>query len=119
MRNWYLTSGKEHSFKGSENSVFKIFGSKRYEVPGCYIKLHSEEFHNVYSSPNIIRNTQLRRIRWIGHAARTWDTTNAYRILKRNPKGKRTLARPMRRQDYILADPWGIRTGGVRWTRLA
>jgi hypothetical protein len=32
-----------------------IFGLKRDEVIGDRRKLHSEELHNLYSSPNIIR----------------------------------------------------------------
>jgi hypothetical protein len=40
----------------------RIFGHKRDEVTGGWRKLHKEEFHNLYSSPNIIG-----RIRWTGH----------------------------------------------------
>jgi hypothetical protein len=33
----------------------KIFGPKRDEVTGDWRNLNNEEFHNLYSSPNIIR----------------------------------------------------------------
>jgi hypothetical protein len=33
----------------------RIFGPKRDEVTGGWRKLDNEEFHNLYSSPNIIR----------------------------------------------------------------
>jgi hypothetical protein len=33
----------------------RIFGPRRDEVTGDWRKLHNEELHNVYSSPNIIR----------------------------------------------------------------
>jgi hypothetical protein len=33
----------------------KIFGPERAEVTGGCRKLHNEELHNLYSSPNIIR----------------------------------------------------------------
>jgi hypothetical protein len=33
----------------------RIFGPKRDEVTGDRRKLHNEELHNLYSSPNIIR----------------------------------------------------------------
>jgi hypothetical protein len=33
----------------------RIFGPKRGEVTGDWKKLHNEELHNLYSSPNIIR----------------------------------------------------------------
>jgi hypothetical protein len=46
-----------------------IFGLKRDEVTGGLRKLHNEEFHNMYSSPSIIRMIKSRRMRWAGHAA--------------------------------------------------
>jgi hypothetical protein len=60
-------------------------------------KLHNEELHNLYSSPNIIRMFKSRRMRWAGHAARMGETRNAYRILVGKPEGKRPLGRPRRR----------------------
>jgi hypothetical protein len=39
-----------------ENRVLrKTFGPKRNKVTGDWRKLHNEELHNLYSSPNIIR----------------------------------------------------------------
>jgi hypothetical protein len=39
-----------------ENRVLRrIFGPKRDDVTGDWRKLHNEELHNLYSSPNIIR----------------------------------------------------------------
>jgi hypothetical protein len=39
-----------------ENRVLRrIFDPKRDEVTGDWRKLHNEELHNLYSSPNIIR----------------------------------------------------------------
>jgi hypothetical protein len=32
--------------------------------------LHSEELHNLYSSPDIIRQVKSMRMRWAGHVAR-------------------------------------------------
>jgi hypothetical protein len=49
--------------------VTRIFGPKRNEVTGEWRKLHNEELHILYSSPNIIRQIKLRRIRWAGHVA--------------------------------------------------
>jgi hypothetical protein len=34
------------------------------------MKLHNEELHNLYSSPDIIRQVQSRRMKWAGHVAR-------------------------------------------------
>jgi hypothetical protein len=60
-------------------------------------KLHNEELHKLYSSPNIIRMIKSRRMRWAGHVIRMGETRNAYRILVGKPEGKRPLGRPRRR----------------------
>jgi hypothetical protein len=41
----------------------RIFGPKRDEVAGEWRKLHSGELHNLYSSPDIIRQIKRRRMR--------------------------------------------------------
>jgi hypothetical protein len=41
-----------------ENRVLRtiqIFGPKRDGIIGCWRRLHNEELHNLYSSPNINR----------------------------------------------------------------
>jgi hypothetical protein len=82
-----------------------IFGPKRDDVTGDWRKLHNEELHNLYSSPNIIRMIKSRRMRWAGHVARLVPTKNAYRILVAKPEGKRPLGRPRRRWvDNIKMD---------------
>jgi hypothetical protein len=44
-----------------ENRVLRrIFGPKRDDVTGVWRKLHNEELHNLYSSPNIIFNDQVK-----------------------------------------------------------
>jgi hypothetical protein len=48
----------------------RIFGAKRDDVTGGWRKLHNEELHNLYPSPNIIRRIKSRRMRWVGHVAR-------------------------------------------------
>jgi hypothetical protein len=51
----------------------RIFGPKRDEVTGEWRNLHNEEFQNLYSYPDIIRQVKSRRMRWAGHVARTGD----------------------------------------------
>jgi hypothetical protein len=54
-----------------ENRVLRrIFGPTRDEVTGEWKKLHNEELHILYSSPNIIRKIKSRGMRWAGHVAR-------------------------------------------------
>jgi hypothetical protein len=67
---WSLTLREEHRLRVSENRVLRrIFGSKRDKVTGEWRKLHNEELHNLYSSPDIIRQVKSRRMRWAGHVA--------------------------------------------------
>jgi hypothetical protein len=47
--------------------VRRIFGSERDEVTGEWTKLHNDELHNLFSSPNIIRQIKSRRMRWAEH----------------------------------------------------
>jgi hypothetical protein len=77
----------------------RIFGPKRDEVTGGWRKLHNEELHILYSSPNIIRQIKSRRMRWVGHVARMGDETEVYRVLVGKLKGKRPLVRPRHRWE--------------------
>jgi hypothetical protein len=44
-----------------ENRVLRgLFGTKRDEVTGEWRKLHSGELHNLYSSPDIIRQIKIK-----------------------------------------------------------
>ena len=53
-----------------KNTVLRrIFGPRRGEVTGEWKKLHNEELHDLYSSPNIIWVIKPRKIRWAGHIA--------------------------------------------------
>jgi hypothetical protein len=68
---WSLTLREEHRLRVFENRVLRrIFGPKRDELTGEWRKLHSEELHNLYSFPDIIRKVKSRRMRWSGHVAR-------------------------------------------------
>jgi hypothetical protein len=83
----------------------RIFRPKRDEVTGEWRKMHNEKFHNLYSSPNIIRHMKRRRMRWAGHMARMGEERKVYRVLVGKPKGKRPLGRPRHTYDD------GIRNG--------
>jgi hypothetical protein len=88
-----------------ENRVLrKIFGPKRDEVTGEWRKLHNEELHNLYSSPDIIRQVKSRRMRWTGHVARMREERKVYKVLVGRPEGKSPLGRPRRRWEDIRMD---------------
>jgi hypothetical protein len=53
-----------------ENKVLRrTYGLKREEVARGWRRLHNEELHNLYASPNIIRVIKSRRIKWDVHVA--------------------------------------------------
>jgi hypothetical protein len=112
--------GEEHGLRIFEKRVLrKMFGPKR-EEDGSWRKLHSDELHNLYSSPNIVRVIKSRRMRWAGHVARMGEGRGFYRFLVGWPEGKRPLGRPRRRlKDNIKMDLRMIGIDGTNWIRLA
>jgi hypothetical protein len=97
----------------------RIFGPKREEDGPCR-KLHNDELHNLYSSPNIVRVIKSRRMRWAGHVARMGEGRGVYRVLVGRPEGKRSLGKPRRKwEDNIKMDLREIGIGGANWIRLA
>jgi hypothetical protein len=87
---------EEHRLKDFEKKgLRRIFGPKR-EVDGSWGKLHNDELHSLYSSPNIVKVIKSRRMRWAGHVARMEKRRSVYRVLVRRPESKRPLGRPRR-----------------------
>jgi hypothetical protein len=81
-----------------ENRVLnKIFGLKRVEITGKWRRLHTKELYTLYCSPNIIRVTKSRRMRWTVHMARMGDMRGAYRILAETP-----FTQPRRRWNHNI-----------------
>jgi hypothetical protein len=67
---WSLILRKEHRLGVFEKRMLRrIFGPKRDEVTREWRKLHDEELHNLYLSPDIVRQIKSRRMRWMGHLA--------------------------------------------------
>jgi hypothetical protein len=79
-------------FKSSafRRTVLRIFGPKM-EEDGSWRKLHNDELHGLYSSPNIVRVIKSRRMRWAGHVACMGEGRGVYCVLVWRPKGKRPL----------------------------
>jgi hypothetical protein len=71
----------------------RIFGPKR-EKDGSWRKLHSDELHGLYSSPNIIKAITSRSMRWVGLVAHTGEGRDVYNVLVGRHEGKRSLGRP-------------------------
>jgi hypothetical protein len=69
-----------------------------------------------YSSPDIIRHIESRKMRWAGHVARMGVGRKVYGVLVEKPEGKRQLGSPRRRwEDGIKIDlreiGWGAWSG--------
>jgi hypothetical protein len=63
-KTWSLALREEHRIRVFENRVLRrIFGLKRGGVTGEWRKLHNEDLHILYSSPNIITQIKSRRMR--------------------------------------------------------
>jgi hypothetical protein len=112
---------EERKLRVFENRVLRrIFGPKRDEVTGGFKKLHNEELHDLYSSPNIVRVIKSRRIRWMGHVARMGEGRGVYRVFVGKPEGKTPMGRPwLRWEDNIKMDLQEVGYGGLDWIELA
>jgi hypothetical protein len=114
---WFMTVREEHRLRVFENrDLRRIFGPKWDEVTGERRKLHNEELHNLYSSPEIIRQVKTRRMRWAGHVARMGEERNLYKVLVGKPEGKRPVGRPRRRWEAGIR--MDIREIGLGWCGL-
>jgi hypothetical protein len=104
---WSLTLREEHRLWVFENRVLRrIFGPKRDEVTGEWRKLHKEKLHNLYSSPDIIRQIK----------SRMGEERKVYKVLVGKPEGKRPLGRQRCRwEDGIRMD---LREIDFNWLRI-
>jgi hypothetical protein len=102
-----------------ENRILRrIYGPKRDDITGEWRKLHNEELHNLYSSPDIITQTKSRIMKSSGHVAQMGEERNVYRVLVVKPQGKRPLGRPRHIwEDGLRLHPremgWGCRVDPV------
>ena len=72
----------------SENRILRrVFVPKRDEN-GEWRRLHNEELHSLYRSPNIARMIKSRRLIWAGHIVRRREDKGAFKILTGTPAGK-------------------------------
>jgi hypothetical protein len=96
----------------------KIFGPKR-EEDGSWRKLHNDEIHSLYSSPNIVRVIKARMMRWARHMARMGEGRGVYRVLVGRPESKIPLGKPRRRrEDNIKMDLREIVIDVAKWIQV-
>jgi hypothetical protein len=92
----------------------RIFEPRREEVTGEWRKHHTEELHDLHSSPTIVRVIKLRRMIWVGHVARIGEGRGVYKFLVGKPEGKRPMGRPRCRwEDNIKIDLQDVGCGGM------
>jgi hypothetical protein len=105
---------EEHRLRVFENRVLRrIFGPER-EEDGSWRKLHNDELHSLYSSPNIVTVIKSRRMRWAGHVAHMGEGRGIYRVLVGRSEGKRPLGSQRRRcEDNIKMDLMEIGIDGA------
>jgi len=83
-------------------------------------KTHNDELNYLYSSSNIARAIQWRRMRLAGHIARMGNRWGVYRILVGKPEGKRPLWRPrLEWVDNIKMNLQEVGCGGMVWIDMA
>ena len=94
---WSFTLWEERRLRVFENRILRqIFGPKRDEN-GEWRRLHNEELHSLFRSPNIVRVIKSRKLIWAGLVARMEEGRSAFKTLTGKPTGKRPLGKPRRR----------------------
>jgi hypothetical protein len=97
----------------------RISGPKR-EEDGSWRKLHNDELHGLYSSPNIVRVIKSGWMRLAGHVACMGEGRGVYRVWVGRPKWKRPLGRLRRKLEHnIKMDLMETGIDGVNWSWLA
>jgi hypothetical protein len=116
---WTYISREEQRLRVFEEMMRrKIFWSTRDEVRGERRRLHIEELHDVYISPDI-RVIYSRRMRWAGHVEVMGDRRGAYTVSVERPEERRSLGRgKCRLEDNTKVELKEVRRG-VDWIKLA
>ena len=79
-------------------------------------RLHNEELHSLYRSPNIVRVIKSRRLRWAGNLARMEEGQSAFIVLTDKLTGKGPLGRPRHRwENNIKIDLKEINVNTRNW----
>ena len=81
---WSLTLREECRLRVFGNRIQRrIFGPKK-DGNEEWRKLHNEELHSLYRSPNIVRVIKSRRLKWGFHIARMEEGRGAFKMLTDN-----------------------------------
>jgi hypothetical protein len=117
---WSLTLREEHRLRVFESRVLRRIFEPRRKEEGTWRKLHNDELHSLYSSPNIVKVIKSRRMRWAGYVACMGEGRVVYRVWVGRSGGKKPLGRSRRRlEDNIKMNLTEIGIDGANWIRLA
>jgi hypothetical protein len=94
----------------------EIFGPEREEMTGEWRKLHNEELHNFYSSPNIMRVIKSGKIWWAGRVVAMRPMRNAHKVTVGKPAWKITIRKPCCRWEDNIKVGWiQLAQNRVQW----
>ena len=92
--------------QGKKKQPMTVWDEMRLQVPKK--TLHNEELNDLYFSPNIVRVTKSRRMRWAGHVVRMGEVRGVYRVLVGKPEGRNHWG-------DLGVDGWIIGWNSRRW----
>ena len=108
------------NYNAVDSDLIKMILVTKCSENGEWRRLHNEELHSLYCSPNTVRVIKSRRLRWAGHVARMEEGRTAFKILTGKRTGKRPIGRPKRRwEDNIKMDLKEIRINTRNWVDSA
>jgi hypothetical protein len=88
------------------------------EITVEWRRLRNEELYDLYCSPNNIRVTKSRRMRWAGHVARMGARRGLYRVLMGRPDVQRPTGRHGRIILKIMFKKWDGAWIGLIWLMM-
>jgi hypothetical protein len=89
---WSLTLRKQQRLL-LNRARRKILGPNAEEVTGDWRRLHKEALYDLQSSPNVIRVTKSRRMRWAGNVTHMVERRGVHRVLVGRPEGSGPFGR--------------------------
>ena len=110
-----LYSSETQSLKLKKECRLRVFEKTDSEVNVEWRRLHNEELHSLYRSPNIVRVIQSRILRWAGHVASMEESRRSFKILTGKHTAKILLGRTRLRweAEQIPKKQISIRENGV------
>jgi hypothetical protein len=109
---------EEQRLRVFENTLLRRISGPKREEDGSWRILYNDEFHSVYSSPNIVRVIKSRRMRWAGHVARMDERRGVYRVLFGRPESIRDHWEDLGVGGRITLS-WNLEIYGAKWIQLA